>query len=118
MLVVAAVAHSSASVPLLVIGGLWTLAGGGGAWQNRRLVREIVVSQGVARFISQSGAIEVPAASITEIRHGRFDPNRMGPLTVQTVSNGKIRTSPRLVGLFDVLVELRRSNPALVIRNL
>jgi hypothetical protein len=118
MLLVAAVAHSSASVPLLVIGGLWTLAGGAGARQNRRLVREIVVSQGVARFISQSGAIEVPAASITEIRHGRFDPNRMGPLTVQTASNGKIRTSPRLVGLFDVLVELRRSNPALVIRNL
>jgi hypothetical protein len=118
MIAGAAVSLNSASVPLLLIGSGWILIGMIFVWQRRRLVTEIVVTAGVARLISASAYIDVPAADITEIGHARFDVNRMGTLTVKTTSNGRIRAVPRLEGLLEVLIELRRSNPALLCRNL
>jgi hypothetical protein len=118
MIAGAAVSRSSASVPLLVIGAGWTLVGVIFIQQGRRLVTEIVVSAGAATLTSASASIDVPAADITEIGHARFDVNRMGPLTVKTTSNGRIRAVPRLEGLPEVVIELRRSNPALLCRNL
>ena len=118
MLVVAAAAHKSTWTPLLVIGPWWIMVGLIGVWLNRRWVREIVVAAGVARFTSASARIEVPAAEITRISHAWFDVNRMGTLTVKTASNGTIKAAGRLDGLPQVLRELRRSNPSLVVRNL
>lgn len=118
MIAGAAVSLNSASVPLLLIGSGWILVGMIYVWQGRRWVTEIVVTAGVARLISASAHIDVPAADITEISHARFDVNRMGTLTVKTTSHGRIRAAPRLEGLLEVLTELRRSNPALLCRNL
>jgi hypothetical protein len=118
MIAGAAAALNSASVPLLLIGSWWILVSVVFVRQGRRLVTEIVVSAGAARLISASASIDVPAADITEIGHARFDVNRMGVLTVKTTSNGRIRAVPRLEGLPEVLIELRRSNPALLCRNL
>ena len=109
---------NSALVPLLLIGSGWILVSVIFVWQGRNLVTEIVVSEGTVRLISASASIEVPAADITEISHARLDVNRMGVLTVKTTSNGRIRAAPRFEGLPQVLTELRRSNPALLCRNL
>lgn len=118
MLAVAAATRSSTTVPLLLIGPWWIMVGAIGVLQARRFVREIVVAAGVARFISASACIEVPATDITKIGHGWFDVNRMGTLTVRTASNGTIKAMGRLDGLSQVVVELRRSSPALQVRNI
>lgn len=117
MIVGAAASRNSASVPLLVIGSGWILVGVILAWQGRRFVREVVVAGGVARFISASACIDVPAVDVTEIGHAWCDFGRMGTLTVKTASHGKIKAMPRLEGFLGVLAELRRSNPGLVVRN-
>jgi hypothetical protein len=117
MLAVAAVTHRSTTAPLLLFGPGWIMIGAIGVWQGHRFVREIVVRAGVARFSSASACIELPATDITRVSHAWFDVHRMGTLTVNTASNGKIKAMGRLDGLSRVVEELRRSNPALLIRN-
>jgi len=118
MLLGAALAHESASIPLLVIGGAWLAMGVGWLISTRRAAREIVIDGNVVRFISPRGHVDVDADDIVEIGYPRTDINRMGMLSVRTSTHGTIKAVPRLIGLMDVLVELRRLNPHVSFRNM
>jgi hypothetical protein len=107
------VARRSALLPLFLFGAAWIAVGVAIAWQGW-LVREIVVTGGVARFISASACIEVAAADIIVIGHS----HPMAPLAIETSSDGTIKAVPRLDGLIEVVAELRRSNPALLVDNI
>lgn len=118
MLIGAAIAHDTASIALLVIGGGWTVMGAAGAAQRRRVFRSAEFVNGVLTFSSASDELRVPVEDILEIRRSRGDVNRLSPLQVRTRSHGTIRLSPRLDGLIELLVELRTANPALRIGSL
>lgn len=111
MLIGAAIAHSAASIPLLVIGGAWSLMGLAGIWQARRQVREIAVDAGHVLFRYQARNIVIPAREITEISWAWWDPNRAASLRFRTRSHGVIKAPPRMQGFLDFLIELRRVNP-------
>src|SRR5262245_66677208 len=112
MLLGAALAHDGASVPLLVIGGGWLAMVVCALIINPRYAREIVIDGKVIRFISPRAQVDVDATDIIEVGYPRGDMNRMGVLSVRTSTHGTIRAVPRLIGLTDVLVELRRLNPS------
>ena len=118
MLLGAALAHDSASIALIVIGGGWTVMGAAGARQRHHVIRAVRLDDALVTFISPSEELRVPVSDILEIRRSRGDVNRFSPLRVNTASHGTIRISPRLEGLVELLVELRSANPALQIRNL
>lgn len=111
MLIGAAIADSAASVPLLVIGGAWSLMGLAGIWQTRRQVREITVDAAHVVFQYQARSVVIPAREITEIGWARWDPNRAASLRFRTLSHGIIKAPPRMQGFIDFLIELRRINP-------
>lgn len=111
MLVGAAAAHSAASIPLLVIGGAWSLMGLAGIWRARLRVREIAVDAAHVVFRYQARNVVIPAQEITEIGWARWDPNRAASLRFRTISHGVIKTPPRMHGFIDFLIELRRINP-------
>jgi hypothetical protein len=113
MLTVAAAIHDSTSVPLLVIGGGWFLAGLAGVWQLRHLVNEIVLDGETVEFRCPTGDIVIPAQEITEIRRPRWNPGNMGYLRFRTHSNGVIKTPCRLEGLREFMIELQIANPAM-----
>jgi len=111
MLIGAAIAHSAASIPLLAIGGAWSLMGLAGIWQARRQVREIAIDDPDVVFRYQTRSVAIPAREITEIGWARWDPNRAAALRFRTVSHGVIKAPPRMQGFLDFLIELRRINP-------
>ena len=111
MLIVAAVAHSAASVPLLVIGGAWSLTGVAGIWQARRQVQEIAVDAAHVVFRYQARNVVIPVQEITEVGWAWWDPNRAASLRFRTLSHGVIKAPPRMQGFLDFLIELRRINP-------
>ena len=117
MLLLAAGAHDAASVPLLVIGGAWLVMGIAGIAAGQRYAREIVLDGSGVHFISPRNQVDVSAGDIIEIGHAAWDLNRMGTLSVRTSTHGTIKTAPRLTGLIDLLVELRRLNPSITYRN-
>ena len=118
MAMLAALAHDSASIPLLVIGGLWAVMGLGGLAMNRRTFRAVRLESGMVSFMSPGRALTMPVAEILEVRRARGDINRFSPLRVITRSHGTLAISPRLDGLIELLVELRAANPALRITRL
>lgn len=118
MLLGAAVAHDSASIPLLVIGGAWTVMGAAGAAQRRRVFTSAQFENGVLTLVSPSEEARVAADDILEIRRSRGDINRFSPLQVRTRSHGTMRLSPRLNGLIELLVDLRAANPGMRVGNL
>lgn len=118
MVMVAALAHDSASTPLLVIGAIWTAMGLGGLRMNRRTFRAVRLKSGMVSFMSPGRALTIPVAEILEVRRARGDINRFSPLRVITRSHGTLAISPRLDGLIELLVELRAANPALRITRL
>jgi hypothetical protein len=118
MVLGAALAHDAASVPLLVIGGGWLAIGLAALIINPRYVRDIVIDGSRVHFISPRAQVDIDAADIIEIGHARLDINRMGTLSVRTATHGTIKAVPRLIGLIDVLVELRRLNPQITYRNM
>jgi hypothetical protein len=111
MLLAAAIIWASASVPLLVIGGLWLAIGLGGAWQWRRVAREVRLEGERITFVFPAQELTIPAADVLEIRRARWDTNHFGWLRFHTKSHGTIKVAARLRGLFDLLSELRRLNP-------
>jgi hypothetical protein len=111
MLIGAAIVHSAASIPLLVIGGVWFLMGLAGIVQARRQVREIVVDGAHVVFRYQALNVVIPAQEITEIGWARWDPNHMSSLRFRTLSRGVIKAAPCMQGFLDFLIELRRINP-------
>jgi hypothetical protein len=111
MLVGAAIAHGSASIPLLVIGGAWFLLGLAGIGQARGQVREIVVDGAHVVFRYRSRNVVIPAQEITGIGWAWWDPNHMSSLRFRTHSRGVIKAPPRMQGLLELLIALRHVNP-------
>jgi hypothetical protein len=111
MLTAAAAIPGSTSVPLLVFGGGWFLAGLSGVWQLRHEVREIVLDGETVEFRRTNRDIVIPAQEITEIRWPRWG-GGTGYLRFRTYSNGVIRTPCRLEGLREFMIELAEANPA------
>lgn len=114
MLAVAAVAHDSASLPLVIIGGAWLVMGLLGSRQWRNTAREIRLNGQDATFLFPgSPPVTIPASEIIEFRYARLDVNRLVPMRVRTARSGTFRVAPRMSGLLNMLVELRRLNPQL-----
>jgi hypothetical protein len=118
MLLVAALAHDSASIPLLILGTAWTAIAIAGVTTTRRTFRAVRFDDGVVTFVSPGRSLSIPVAEIIEVRHARGDVNRVAPLKVITSSNGALRISPRLNGLIELLLELKTANPALRVDHL
>jgi hypothetical protein len=118
MLTVAPAVHDASSVPLLVIGTGWLAFGGVWLVIGQRYARVIVIDGHRVAFISPRAQVVVDARDIAEIGYGALDPRRMATLYVRTSSHGTIRVVPRLTGLIDVLIELRRINPAVIYNRL
>jgi hypothetical protein len=120
MLMSAALAHGSASVPLLIFGSWWTVISLAGMKSARRTFRAVRLDGEMVTFISPARVLTIPAAEIVEIRHAWGDPSRRSTsgLKVITSCHGTLRISPRLEGMIDLLVQLRTANPALRVDNL
>ncbi|HEX9033527.1 MAG TPA: hypothetical protein VF834_16930 [Streptosporangiaceae bacterium] len=67
-------------------------------------------------FRAPARTITVPASEIVEVRAPWWDANHMTALQFRTRSGAIIKTAPRLQGIFDFLVELRRASPDLTVR--
>jgi hypothetical protein len=114
MLAVAAAAHDSASLWLVVIGGGWLVTGLLGARRYRNTAREIwLKGQDVTFLFPRSAPVTIPASEVIEFRYARLDPSRLTPMRVRTARSGTVQVVPRMSGLLDMLVELRRLNPQL-----
>jgi hypothetical protein len=111
MLALAAVVHDAASIALLIIGGWWALVGVFALIQGRSTAREVRLEQGVVTFVLASKNVVVPATEIEEFRRSRGDLSHFMPIRVRTAHDGVVKVAPRLCGLFQFLVELRRFNP-------
>jgi hypothetical protein len=118
LLLAAAVAHDSASTPLLVIGGAWACLGAAALWYSRRVADALRLENGQVTFVFPAGELRVPAGDVLSFGRGRLDSSRMRPLLVRTSTHGTIKVSARLVGLFDFLYGLRQINPDVVIRDI
>ena len=118
MLAIAAVAHNAASIALLIIGGWWFAVGVLAFIQAQRTAREVQLVNGAVTFIFPKQNLTVPVGDIEEVRRSRGDINRFAPIRFRTASHGVVKAVPRLQGMFDFLVELRRVNPQVVITGL
>jgi hypothetical protein len=117
LLVVAAFARSGA-VALLVIGGAWIAAAGGGLWFSLRVAYELRLDEGQVIFAFPRRELRVAAGDVLAIQRSRLDMSRMRPLLVLTSSSGVVRVNPRLIGLFDFLLALRQANPDVAVPDL
>jgi hypothetical protein len=113
MLVVALLARDAASPSLLVIGGVWFVAGLSGLWQAARLIREIVIADEHVEFRSPGRNLVIPAGEITEIGWARWDIRHRGFLRIWTPSHGVTKVSSFMQGLPDFLAKLRQINPGI-----
>ena len=111
MLLIAAIAHNSASIPLLIIGSGWLAIGLFGFRQRRRMATEVQLAGGVLSFTFPNQTQSMPVAEVVEIRPSRGDINRFAPILVKNVNGDVVRLTPRLGGLIELLVEVRRLNP-------
>ena len=118
MLLGAALAHDAATVPLLAIGACWAGTGAGAGWRGRHVACQLRLEGDTVIFAFPAHEIRVPAQQVRDLQRSRLDPSRMRPLRVSTESQGLIRVSPRLTGLFDFLHALRLINPGVHIHDL
>jgi len=79
--------------------------------QGRSTAREVRLEQGVVTFVLASKNVVVPATEIEEFRRSRGDLSHFMPIRVRTAHDGVVKVAPRLCGLFQFLIELRRFNP-------
>jgi hypothetical protein len=114
----AIVAHGSASIPLLVIGGGWLLGGLLSIWQSSRTVQEIILNCDSVEFRSRAKRLTIPATEIVEVNRPWWDTGHMAYLRFRTRSDGNIKAVPRFEGFLDFLVELRRLNPEVKVNTL
>jgi len=113
MLVAAAIAHRTASIPLIIIGAWWCACGLIAIRQYRRTAREVQLSGNVVTFVFANRSQSVPVGEIDEIRRARGDLSHWMPIQVRTIGGGLVRLPPRMIGLIDLLMNLRRLNPAI-----
>ena len=115
MLLGAAVALDSASVPLVIIGGGWLLMGCYGLHQRRGLMNEMSFDGAVLHLSSPRGHAEVPVLSVLEIGYPWYDWQRLQALRIRT-NSGTVKGVARFDGLFEVLMALRKANPNLLLK--
>jgi hypothetical protein len=113
MLVAAAIAHRTASIPLLIIGAWWCACGLIAVRQYRRVAREAQLSGDVLTFVFANRSQSIPVGEIDEIRRARGDISHWMPIQVRSVGGEVVRLPPRMIGLFDLLMKLRTLNPAI-----
>jgi hypothetical protein len=113
MLVAAAIAHRTAPIPLLIIGAWWRACGLLAMRQYRRTAREVQLSGDVLTLEFANRRQSVLAGDIDEIRRTRGDLSHWLPIQVRLIGGGLLRLPPRMIGLIDLLMELRTLNPAI-----
>lgn len=84
-----------------------------GLLQRRRWASQIDVHGDDVTFRRKSGSVTVKASQIESISRPRWDVSRTTWLSFTTTTNGNIKASAHIDGLFDLLFELRRQNPGL-----
>jgi hypothetical protein len=118
LLLLAALAHDGASIPLLIIGGGWFILGILALGRRRTTVDEVRLGEGHVTFVFRNRRVEMPVSEITEIRRARFDTSFMAPLEVSTEAHERIRLNSHLDGLLDLLLHFRQLNPRLITKGL
>jgi len=113
MLVVAALAHDSASAPLVLIGGAWFAGGIAGFADWRRTASEIHLDGTTVTFRSPNGERRVSASDITALRYSRGDFNGVAPIRWCLLDGSTIRAAARMHGFLPLLVRLCELNPDL-----
>ena len=117
MVLAAAIVDTRAIAPLAIIGGGWLVAGLLAIAMDRHVVREISLNDNVLCLASAAKRIEIDASNVTQIGYSRRDLARAETLKIKVSGMGTIKASPRLNGLADLLLELRRLNPGLQVQN-
>jgi hypothetical protein len=118
MLLLAAAIHRTASIPLLIIGGWWIVFGSLALFQGRQTARELHLQHDVVTFVFSKKEMKVPVHAILEMRRTWGDINRFMPIKVRTTQGERLKVVPRMTGLFEFAVELRRLNPTVDMGNL
>jgi hypothetical protein len=118
MLLLAAAAHDTASIPLLIIGSAWLVMGIAALLKSRHLATKIQFASGAMTFVSVDGQRTIEAESIEEISRSRWDFNRLSPIRVRTAGGEVVKIAPRMTGLFEVLAQLREVNPRVKVGDL
>lgn len=111
MLAVAAGEHGAAAVPLLFMGSAWLVIGCLGIRQYRACAQQVSVDGTTVTFSGPQPPVVVSIADVVEVRRAWGDVNRVSPLTIVMANHAPIRIAPRMRGLFDLFVDLRRVNP-------
>lgn len=116
-LIAAAAVHNLMTSPALIIFGLiWGGGGVLGARLYKRTILEIVLDGDRIKFSSEVASFTIPAGDITKVSRPWADPQRMGHLYIRARSRGVIRTAPRMHGLDDLVIQLRRVNPEIKLK--
>lgn len=111
MLAVAAGERGAAAVPLLSIGSVWLLIGGLGFRQYRGCAQQVSIDGNTVTFSGPRSPVVVSMADVVEVRRAWGDVNRVSPLIIVIANRAPIRIAPRMRGLFELFVDLRRVNP-------
>jgi hypothetical protein len=86
--------------------------------QSRHTARGVQLANGVITFVFPNRRLTFPVDDVNEVRRSRGDINRFAPIRFSTATHGVVKSVPRLQGMFEFLVELRRLNPQVVITGL
>jgi hypothetical protein len=111
MLAIAGIVSSTSSVPLLAIGLAWIVIGLLGLRANRACAQQVSIDGLLVTFFGPRMHVVVPMADVVEIRRSRGDINRLAPLTVVFSNRVPVHIAPRILGLIELFVTMRRFNP-------
>jgi hypothetical protein len=109
MLVGALIARNSASIPLLIIGSGWIVAGFFFGNRHGRLVNAMSFENGVLHLSSPIESLDIAPGDVVRIAYPWYDLQRMQALRISTVTR-TIEAVPRFDYLADVLIALHESN--------
>jgi hypothetical protein len=118
MLSIAIAVHGNASIPLVIIGGVWAGIGVASWLQMRRVASRVVVSEGRLSFVGPRVDRQLRAEDLAEFRWARGDISRLGAAFFVTVSGERIRVPARMTRTFELLMSVKQSNDSFRLPNI
>ena len=114
MLGLALAVHDSASVPVAIIGGAWTLIWAGSYWQTRRTAYCVTFRDSILSFSGRRMDRQIRCADVSEYRRTRSSAASFRPAVFLTKTGERIKVAGRMTGLFELLVAIRQDNESFV----
>jgi hypothetical protein len=110
MLSIAAVAHSTTSIPLVVIGAAWAAIGVASWLQLRHVAYSVTANDGRLFLVGALASRELAVEQLAEFKWSPWDLNRLSTASFITVSGEKIRVPARMTRTLDILMYVKRNN--------